>query len=647
MKTQFVLPWALICACIAVESQTQARAAQAEPTSPATYPQIVRISYVEGDVRIARGARNNSSKDAVWEKAIADLPLETGYSLVTGAGRTEIELEDASTFYLAENSVLTFNDLHTTGDVPYTEVALLSGTVSLHVVPYAAGEVFLLKTPVKEFTVTYGDKSNFQVSSYLDGTVVTAPEGGAIRLRGSATTTNLTQAVTYRADGQVVPAADAGDVAASADWDKWVDQRVAQRSAAIANVMKASGLTVPIPGMAEMDGKGKFFDCAPYGTCWDPLGDDDQKDGALDPSSAATSPSGQIASANSTANVRRTNYERPISGYDGFPCSPFEDQGQTERYTVEEDLMTHNKKIINDEIVENQFTDPVGYDWGVCDSGSWIYSDNQSGNGHYVWVAGHRHHHHHHPIHWVKNGHNVGFVPIHPKDVKGQPPINAWHRVFKVSNEKGRLSVERIKFDTSHPIEALNLPPKEFRRETLRPLTRASEPPMQTRMIADAGAGSKANPVKAVAIPLNFDRKSNSFMMASHGMQGGKSVTIMRPVGGGNGNLQARAGGGSYGGSGGARTSGSGGSSGSRSSSSSGGTRSSGSSGSGSGGGGSRSSGGSSGGSSNSGGGGSSSGYSGGGGGSHSSGGSSGGGGGGSSSSSSSSSGSVPSGGHR
>jgi hypothetical protein len=606
MKTRFVLFLALICACIAVASQTRARAAQAEQTSPATYPQIVRISYVEGDVRIARGARNKPSKDTVWEKAVADLPLETGYSLVTGAGRAEIELEDASTFYLAENSVLTINDLHTTGGIPYTEVALLSGTVSLHVVPYVSGEIFLLKTPVKGLTVTYGDKSNFQVSSYLDGTVVTAPEGGAIRLSGSATTTILTHAVTYRADGQVVPAADAGDVAASADWDKWVDQRVAQRSAAIANVMKASGLTVPIPGMAEMDGKGKFFDCAPYGTCWDPIDAADQQQSkdklaALDTSSAATSPSGQAISTDSTASVRRTTYERSMDESDisySFPCSPFGGQvilGRhgMERYTVEEDLKTHKKKIIKDETIpgnweeenENQYPHEIGYQWGVCNAGSWIYRNN-----HYVWVAGHRRHHH--TIHWVKNGHSVGFVPIHPKDIKGKPPINARHDVFKVSKEKGRLSVVRIKFETSHPIEALNLPPKEFRNESLRPLTRASEPPMQTRMIADAGAGSKANPVKAVAIPLNFDRKSNSFMMASQSVQGGKSVTVMRPVGG-NTNLQARAGGGSYGGSGGSRSSSSGG----------GGSRSSGSSG----GGGSRSSGGSSGGSSRSGGGGSSS----------------------------------------
>ena len=65
-------------------------------------------------------------------------------------------------------------------------------------------------------------------------------------------------------------------------WDKWVSDRVAQRDAAIAAVMEASGLTAPIPGMAEMDGQGKFFDCAPYGTCWEPkdAADDEPQAGA-------------------------------------------------------------------------------------------------------------------------------------------------------------------------------------------------------------------------------------------------------------------------------------------------------------------------------------------------------------------------------
>jgi len=107
--------------------------------SDTTYAQVVRLSYVEGDVRIARGEQNEKPAGPVWEKATADLPLEAGFSLVTGAGRAEIEFEDASTLYLGENSVLTLNDLQTTSGIPHSELALLSGTVTLHIRPSVAG----------------------------------------------------------------------------------------------------------------------------------------------------------------------------------------------------------------------------------------------------------------------------------------------------------------------------------------------------------------------------------------------------------------------------------------------------------------------------------------------------------------------------
>jgi len=77
-------------------------------------PQIVRLSYVEGDVRVSRGKVGKHDGGAAWEQAAVNIPLETGFSLVTGKGRAEIEFEDASTMYLDNYSVLTFDNLTTT-----------------------------------------------------------------------------------------------------------------------------------------------------------------------------------------------------------------------------------------------------------------------------------------------------------------------------------------------------------------------------------------------------------------------------------------------------------------------------------------------------------------------------------------------------
>ena len=85
--------------------------------------------------------------------------------LVTGAGRAEIEFEDASTLYLAENSVLTFNDLHTTSGVPYSDLALLTGTVSLDVHTNIRGEEFFLRTPTDSFLSQYPEAWVARVSS--------------------------------------------------------------------------------------------------------------------------------------------------------------------------------------------------------------------------------------------------------------------------------------------------------------------------------------------------------------------------------------------------------------------------------------------------------------------------------------------------
>jgi hypothetical protein len=52
--------------------------------SDVSYPEIVRVSYAEGDVRIARG-RQNEKNGAAWEKVEANTPIESGFSLVTGA----------------------------------------------------------------------------------------------------------------------------------------------------------------------------------------------------------------------------------------------------------------------------------------------------------------------------------------------------------------------------------------------------------------------------------------------------------------------------------------------------------------------------------------------------------------------------------
>jgi hypothetical protein len=511
-----------------------------EHYSNATYAQIVRLSYVEGDVRIARGERNEKLTGATWEKAVSDLPLEAGFSLATGAGRAEIEFEDASTLYLGENSVLTFNDLRTTAGVPYTQLALLTGTATLHVRPYMPGELFILNTPSDELITRFPHQSYLRVSSYLDATAVTPLDGPFLRLSRMGPQAVLSGQTGYFREGSRVDSAAAGDPNAFTEWDKWVADRVAQRAAAMADGMQASGLTAPIPGLAEMKGQGAFFDCPPYGTCWEPSTVDDRQPAGNKPSESQPSvaESSQPVTETKQAGSRASApvYDRNLEAF--FPCLP-----AAIRYRTEIDPLTGRQLVIDSPFGASA----LPYAWAVCHDGSWIHQRH-----HYVWVVGHKRHHIE-PVRWVKSGRTVAFVPIHPYDVKGRPPINRKEEALAVNNKNG-FSVERIKFDADRPVEFLKSPPREFRNAPLAPLSRTDDPHLEAHRIKDTFA-SKGALAKAAGVPLSFDRKSHSFMMAQQVMRGNKSMTVAAPITNHSGNLQSRSpsvsGGGSFRGSGG------------------------------------------------------------------------------------------------
>jgi hypothetical protein len=365
--------------------------------------------------------------------------------------------------------------------------------------------------------------------------------------------------------------------------------------------MKAAGLPTPLPGLAGMKGQGTFFACAPYGTCWEPEAADDQQQSANNlsrsrPSSAALwGQPAHVVQANfvSSLSLREAQLMPPTASPAPFdakywgafsPCFP-----AAVRYRVQKDPITGKARVVSSGIGGN----PVPWGWAVCHAGGWIYRRH-----HYVWCASVKRHHLE-PVRWVKSEHKVGFVPIHPYDVKGRPPINQKEEVFAVNNKNG-LSLERVKFDSSHTIDALKSPPREFRNAYFHPLARADAPRMEAHAMKEPLAGSKG--VKAENVAIRFDSKSQTFMVSKEVTREGKSVTVSTPISNRAGNLQAR--GASFAGGHGVSNARAGGGSGGSGGGSHGGGGS-GSSGGGSHGGGSSGSGGSSGGSSGGGGGGS------------------------------------------
>jgi len=510
--------------------------------SDTTYDEIVRISYVEGDVRVARGRQMERRTGAEWEKAVADLPVETGFSLATGDGRAEIEFEDASTLYVAENSVLTFNDLHTTRGIPHTEVALLTGTVSAHIFAPREGS-FLLRTPTDDRFLTSNAGNGFQrITSYLDAIAVTTPEDGSAHLVNAAEKTSTGGRTVFYRGGYRFNAPAAYKPDAFADWDRWVADRIAQRTSALTEVMIASGLTTPIPGLEELKGRGNFFDCAPYGTCWEPTNAVDRQQAGDTTQTDAKATAGIDGQKPAKPATTTATAQTPAQDDDDFfPCSPLDLRSRLVRDPATGKVVLRNPAL-------EPFA-AVPYSWPVCHAGSWIHLRHR-----YVWVVGKRKIHIH-AVRWVKSGRTLAFVPLHPYDVKGRPPMNVKEDVFVVRNRDG-LSIERTKLDAAIPIETLEAPPKEF-RDAYQPLLHAAEVPrMEAHSMKEVAGVGKGGVQRTESVPLTFDHKTESFMMARQVMLGNKSVSVMTPISNRAGTLQARGGGYSSGYSGGSRSAG-------------------------------------------------------------------------------------------
>jgi hypothetical protein len=509
-------------------------------------PQIVRLSYVEGDVRVSAGALARHDGMQPWEQAAVNLPLETGFSMVTGKGRAEIEFEDASTMYLDSNSVLTFNELETIHGVPQTEMALLTGTATLHLRPTMQGEVYLLKTPSDSIHVPFGSRADLRVDSYLDAMTVTPQKSVAIQLNGgSAEMSQVGKSFTY-SHGAVV-ATTKPVLSQAAEWDSWVANRVATRAEEMAAVMKEAGLETPLPGLADMKAKGRFFACEPYGTCWEPTNgwsgprgvQSVTTGGAHLQNAVAAQSAGVMQSANApqdanapqNANAPRGKSKKAANQIIGgggaapaaldaeddfaFPCSPFE--------------VRWLSFDLGAEMYDASYRGPdfamYPYSWAVCHAGSWL-----QGNGRYAWVVGTRRHHHC-PVRWVKTGGKLGYVPIHPRDVAGKEPLNLKHGVFEPIDRK-RGTLRLASYQPGKRVDVLAEAPKQFRGTTRPVLAEAKAPSVEAHVWNATQPGAKVGLADRPVNTIAFDRRAQSFTLVTRVATGDRFSTVSSPMGG-------------------------------------------------------------------------------------------------------------------
>jgi hypothetical protein len=498
---------------LGLTAQTPPQPTEAPPATHATLPEIVRLSLVEGDVRIARGKQDSKLTGNTWEQASANIPLESGFSLATGTnGRAEIEFEDASTLYLAPNSALTFANLTTKDGAPRSNLTLLSGMVTLNLRPNIPGDAYVLQTPTHSVGVAYGDTNYSRVTSFLDGVEVTPLESTHLAL--SHVTREVTAGTTYDLEGAAVRIKRVAPTPETLAWDAWVKQRIDTRAAAMHSVMEQANLKTPLPGLADMAGNGTFVSCAPYGTCWVPTnGWVSQQSSAVDAAVQNSNqppirplPEAQSASAAGTVNTvqprLRTTALDTID--DDFPCDPW-------RLWYRHTLFAYPDNL-------------YPYDWAVCHAGYWLFRNNR-----YMWVAG-THKHHRCPVHWVKYQGKLGYVPMHPRDQRGQPPVNLRHGIYTLT-DKPNQPIERLAFDTKAPPKVLDATPKEFREPAPPMLARAESPELGVHFMHESPRTNiSGTPARNSASSLTFDQHSERFMLATRVTEGGRTQTFTEPM---------------------------------------------------------------------------------------------------------------------
>jgi hypothetical protein len=498
----------------------------------------VRLSYVQGDVRFNRGNGKHPDLKKLWEQAEENLPIENNFALATGDGRAEIEFENTSMIYLAENSVVLFERLSEKDGVPETRLGIVSGTatIAVHTLP---NEVFTIDLPTDQLRIVYPESSFIRIDSYLDGFAITPQADGGW---GTPRDGHFARGQTLTYKGRELVQIDkTGQSKAHSEWDQWVRARFAARGAAMEAVLKASGLSSPIPGLTDLYASGTFSPCAPYGMCWEP------SQQTASPPQALPEPATAQAAVHTTAQVAGqaagkpskpqavtyfTSWRQCVSAYTFWAKTPDE------------------LNQLSKQADPSQMHEP----WSstVCHYGRWIFRDNR-----YQLVIVKKRHHHP-PVRWVRVGKQVGFVPVHPADKKGKPPLNLKNGVFVVSAQKTGEQIERVDFDPKKQVATPINPPKEFRATPFPELAKAQPPEIQAHLLADVARDAKATGVTRTESKITYDYGKGKFVQTGGALAGHSAQPVV--VGG----LNSRGGfSGSGGGSSSGRSNGSGGGSGS------------------------------------------------------------------------------------
>ncbi len=350
-------------------------------SADASHIRIIRISYVQGDVRLARDVKGDplaGNENITWENAELNLPIRQGFVISTEKGLAEVEFENGSLALIGENTVLQFFDLSLEDGSKTTRLILRQGTASFSVNP-SNGDYFSVTGG--DFSVEADGHSNFRLDNFDDGSRINVLKGrvNVLRKKGSSVL-DKGQTLSMKADDpknfDVATNTSAGD-----DFDKWAANRISAENNGIAAAQQYVNSPNYSSGLSSLYTYGAFYPCQ-FGNCWRPYGV-------------------------------------------GLGWSPF-DSG-----------FWFTDPSIGMSFIGNQPWGWLPYHYGgwlFDPTYGWLWSPNAfGGSGLYGGYPGYL------PVTgtWLRGGKGkgpIGIVPTHPLDAKSKTPQNLTRGVFPVTN---------------------------------------------------------------------------------------------------------------------------------------------------------------------------------------------------------------------
>ena len=553
----------------------------------------VRLGIVQGDVRLSRGNHNRADLKQPWEEALPNENISQGFALATGNGRASVDFEDGSTIYIAENSLLLFNDLSTNQNGPATTVSLISGSATFELKPQPHNR-FYINTPVDHLFVDKSEDFFSRVDAFLDATALTPQSAkGETFNRSYATPIHLVRGQTLllregyvldpsefepphnqtltvascvaslQSEGFFEPsdrslralwsdhcllttrgaygftlrnvgefakpaAAETTPRAASPvapDWDPWVGDRVQTKTTLMTIALKASRLSAPIPELTELYQHGTFFECAPFGTCWEPEESETVQQGAAPQSAQNPSSSASNQTFPATVEIYEPHYG--LCGLDGWFPRPHVANTPAELTR----LLVLQQEAERERSRHSTFLNPA------CFEHAYIFHHNR-----YVRLVNRpgrpvcgphdrckKHPPFPHSVTAVRVNGKLGLVPRHPDDKKGKLPINLKNGILFLPEKPGQ-PIHRVAVDLSQKVKVESRIPAELQRELTPRAPAAPAPEIHAHLMNELFRGPTLLSASSTAPAprITFDYKSQKFLMSptSSGEKNEKPVAV-------------------------------------------------------------------------------------------------------------------------